>query len=362
MPLITLEKTWAFAQRRLGTYGTVGERMADTFVVFKNVLVDAGWVVQSSSDGTFTGPAMPMRPADLWDNWGAIDWGDAPAAHSWIVLRNAAIAPAFEVCLEVTATSTNWNFHTCPAGYNTDGTVNARPTPITATREYSTTAVIVQAANYGTINCLYSTDGTCTRVFTANGGGHSYMCQEATNINHYGGYFSWEVPSVPATWWRVPRWVHIWSRSYGSGSSGIAWDPLGSTARQGLALSSGSVGNAGTVAEANGRIYAIGLSTIGAERAPTQGGATSYHRWLGHNNSQGASTIGINRSGEYTVSPFYLLTDQPNGGEVLGQLYDMYACDPWLPSGVRWRDATGSLRMLTVGCAMLGCPAQRIRL
>jgi hypothetical protein len=362
MPLITMEKTWAVAQRRLVSYGTVGERMADLWIAFKQVLVEAGWIVQASSNGIGAGPSLPIWVADLWLNGGDIDWGDAPAAHSWIVLRNAAIAPAFEVCLEVTATSTEWTMHTCATGYNTDGTVNARPTAVTPTREYTNAGMIVQTLDYATVTCLYSTDGACTRVFTGNAGGHSYMCDVSTTINQYGGYWAWEVPRVPATWWRAPRWAHLWSRSYGSGSTGLSWDPLGSTARQGIAMSVASTGNAGTVAEANGRLYAVALSTMGAERAPTQGGGTSYHRWLGHNNGQGASTVGVNRAGEYAVAPFYLITDQPNSGEVLGQFYDMYACDPFLPSGTRWRDATGALRLLTVGCAMLGCPAQRIRL
>ena len=133
------------------------------------LVMSGHWAVRGSCDGTSANNAG----ANLWGDRDDLVPQAAGVAHSWIVLRNAAIGATWDLCLDLNSASGAQYLTAAVAvgGYAADGTTTARPT---ATDE----VVVANAAEGHWSNTssdfalsawvLTATDGTGTRVMIFN--------------------------------------------------------------------------------------------------------------------------------------------------------------------------------------------------
>lgn len=190
MALPTLGKTWQFVPNfAIAATGTALGTNRTILLAIKNFLTtDAAewvdntnvattaanlWTVRYSCDSVAAGAAGDG--VDRWDSITDLVWANAASAHSWIVLRNAAIGSTAEMLISCEAASANGsNLTVCisPTAAFTGGTTTARPT---ATDEI----VVVNNTTWGGVatvdtsiklHVMKSTDGECWRVFVCNGG------------------------------------------------------------------------------------------------------------------------------------------------------------------------------------------------
>jgi hypothetical protein len=133
MALPALTKTWQYALNN--SWGTSGSALIDHQIVMRSIknalkaFATNAWTVRGSSNGSTAG----MDTTDRWSANGDLVWAASGAAHSWIVLRQAAIAGAAEVCIDLTPLENGvqgprativWS---ASAGF-TGGSVTNRPT------------------------------------------------------------------------------------------------------------------------------------------------------------------------------------------------------------------------------------------
>jgi hypothetical protein len=196
MTTIVFDKTWN-AEDYLTTVQTTGANTNKTIIYnIKRIMKNHNWTVVASSNSI---------TADTNDNWNSIAdiiCATAGSIHSWIVLKNTAIASNFQVCFDMSnATTSNM---TCAVSYSSGfsgGTTTARPT---ATDE----AVILNNAQWAytssdtsnnySITMFYSSDYKCNRIYFSP---LPYGSEGiATNL------FIFDVPKDPVSWWDE-QWI-----------------------------------------------------------------------------------------------------------------------------------------------------------
>jgi hypothetical protein len=203
MALPTVEKTW-----QISTNNAVPSLQDTDFgraslCLIKNRLIGFGssaWTVSGSSNRITSN----MAGTDLWLADADLYWAYVGNAHSWIVLRQAGIAPKFEVLFELASGGGMYTplvIYVSPsAGFGlvnggTDGTHIVRPT---ASDEVSLGIKSWGSAGNGvTKSSLWhvtqSTDGQCTRVF-------------ATYNNYVLAFWIIDKAKLPVAHWTYP-WV-----------------------------------------------------------------------------------------------------------------------------------------------------------
>lgn len=139
---------------------------------------------------------------------GAITWATNGSTHSWVVLKQAAIASNFQVLISCSnGNTTLLNVWFSPVTGFTGGTSTNDPTiPGDATQVLTNAA---WGANTGDqqyrLHVLESTDGTVTRALICMYGGTSSggICT---------GFLNLELPQTPVTGWTNPAHV-LWTGS-----------------------------------------------------------------------------------------------------------------------------------------------------
>lgn len=186
-----LQKTWEFKVNQdlntLGSYLTDRQRLLRTI---KDSLIDGvtfttPWTVQGSSNGVAAG----MDAVDRWLLNTDVIWDSAGSAHSWIVLRQAALGANVELLISCNTENRGNNplyltvlLAVGGAGF-AGGSTTADPTAAqTISAVLQPTFVTAQAGiglwmmgdSTATFNCalhvMLSDDGECTRVGVFVGG------------------------------------------------------------------------------------------------------------------------------------------------------------------------------------------------
>jgi len=161
MALPTLEKTWQILPNQQVGVITGGLQEAVKYMLLgvKDRLVDVplgAWTVVGSSDSS----SANLTGTDLWVDKDDLVWDTAGNAHSWMVLRNTAIATNFEICIDLSQAASDFDnltfVYSHTAGF-TGGTITARPT---ATDEF----VVGSATDWG-VGDISSTAGFANVIY-----------------------------------------------------------------------------------------------------------------------------------------------------------------------------------------------------
>ena len=188
MSLPTLAKTWQFnINQAYAAPGSVTNLNKTALLALKNSLIGFAsnpFTIGYSCNGSTAGTAN-----DGVDRWAAIAdvvFGNPGATHSWVVLKQPAIAAGFQILISASAEADSAGvayatqlaisiYVSRSAGF-TGGSKTARPT---ATDEQTVKEIGGSTGRWGGINAtnlalrvhaLMSTDGLCTRVFFASSG------------------------------------------------------------------------------------------------------------------------------------------------------------------------------------------------
>jgi hypothetical protein len=205
--LPTCDKTWTFSVNNvLGTMVTQpGDQKAFAYCLITQ-LIALGWVVDGSSNGTVAGNNDSINRILSVDN---VVLAAAGVAHSWIVLRNSALAP--EAAILITMQNGNAyvgiKFATTGFGLSkggANGTTTADPTAATATSwSVCDTLCPGTGAFRVSLHIMVSSDRECTRIAVTWGALHW------TQIVSYAAI---EKAKNPVAEWTVP--VFTWGYSY----------------------------------------------------------------------------------------------------------------------------------------------------
>jgi hypothetical protein len=167
-----------------------------------SAVTSGNWTVTSSCNGptgTSGGGANSFGNNDNVDRWESIlDLGWAGGNHSWIVLQQSAIAPKFQVCIDLSQSNseTATIVVSFTAGFGaanggTDGTASARPTA-TDQQILGTNMWWGGGNNYGSVwNLLKTDDGYATRLIIF----HQGVCA---------GWWQFEAPDPVVSGWTNP--------------------------------------------------------------------------------------------------------------------------------------------------------------
>jgi hypothetical protein len=315
---ITLVKTWTSV--RLGAYigttaPTIGDTWARTFIGVKNAMVATGhWSVVASSNRVLFGLLTDyiQVPADIY-------CAAAGTAHSWIVLKNPAIAPNFSVCFEwINATATNKQYmcaYVTHQGYNSNGTLTTRPTAVGSEQTLLTN---LDYCNVTTTTLsaivLTSSDGECTRVlFHNSSGAFEGPC----------GPWFFEKLQDPTPWLTVPYLVIM----YPSGTSGAVWSWM-NPANAGGRVPSISDWTSITTANGVARCYhgaALPVSMMSSSIDQRMGDRVFYDGSIG-------------------VVPVIPYSRHATILGILGQMFDLY----FIPN--EFRDRASAFGVTNLGC------------
>jgi hypothetical protein len=161
---ISLNKTWERITN-IATGTTITMSVANCLIAAKNAMVASGhWVVLASSDRVNVG--VPGAQ-DLWVDSTDLVGATAGTAHSWIVLGNDSIESGFAICIDCINSDLRSNAIYCThQGYNTDGTIQNRPTAVGSECTVHSGVWWNQSVTSATIRVivLTSSDGQCTRI------------------------------------------------------------------------------------------------------------------------------------------------------------------------------------------------------
>lgn len=201
-------KTWQFAWNLSNAISTVeGTDCSDLFVRVKNALKGFGsspWAVVGSSNSV-------VAALDGVDRIAAIaNVVKNPAAHSWIVLKQAGVSGTnTSLCFDFNSSQANLiSIVVSPGAGFTGGSTTARPT---ATDEHVIMNQDYWLANGGSrqyrAHVLQSTDGQCTRIFV-----------ETNNLNIFFLMVDRAKNPVPA--WTNPCVYMLRANGLGNGIAG----------------------------------------------------------------------------------------------------------------------------------------------
>jgi len=316
---IALVKTWTSVQ--LGYYTgttspTVGDVWAKTFIGVKNAMVATGhWSVVASSNRTTAGLTDYIQvPSDIY-------CALVGSGHSWIVLKNPAIAPGFAVCFEwINATATNKQYmcaYVTHQGYNSNGTRFVRPTAVGSEQTLLTNLDYcnITATSLSAI-LLTSSDGECTRVLFHNSTG--------SLVGSCGPWF-FEKLQDPTPWLTVPYIVIM----YPTGTTGTVWNWL-VTDMYGGRIPYMDDWTATTVSSGIARCYHGEALPVSMLSGAMSGGCGNR----------------VFQDGKIGIAPVIPWSRHATILGVLGQMFDLY----FIPLSFRNRSGTSIPGITDVGC------------
>jgi len=291
MALPTIELTWRF---KLNTAVTSQGSMLATNRRLLRTEKDG--MVSATGYGTAPGNLFTVRYAcngttagtagDGVDRWAAdsdLVWANAGTAHSWIVLRQAQVASAFEVlisCESASGTGNNRVIVISPSAGFTGGSTTARPT--------ATDEIILFSGSHG-----LAADGTAKlqQMMSHDGKAYTCMCFTGGALRYV---FMIGVPKNPVTGWTNPSWFYA-----GVSSAALDGNALCTTASP---LVRG---------RANGLPMALWMTSEGYL-------STSAH--MAAQRLTGANAI----SGEFPLFPVGLASETSGCEGRHGQIYDLF--------------------------------------
>lgn len=166
MALPTLVKTWQYSVNNVQTIGATVEESVDKLLLqIKNSLIgfaSSPWTVVGSSNGTAAG----MDAVDRWSTVADLVHAYAGTAHSWIVLKQAALSGSnFQLLISCD----NSGAYTCSfrVSYNdgfTGGSVTDDPTATDSHTIKSGTQIFPNSTFRSILHASQASDGTCTRL------------------------------------------------------------------------------------------------------------------------------------------------------------------------------------------------------
>ena len=323
MALVTLSKTWVADTRVVQVpfaFSTTTDHFQLIYLI-KTAFVAAGWVVMSSSDSISTG----VYPLDYWTSYTSVVCATPGSVHSWVVLRNTAISPTFDVCLDCrTTNATSVNVFCSYDGYKADGTISNKPTVNTSGVEHAFTTSVFYPHASGDMGFVffYSTDGSCFRLFCTDNGTHAGYW--TNNCNHCGPYFIFDIPKNSPSW-LVRKYVAAASLGYSSHS--FDYSSFALTTDTSMRTSIGTT-------EVLLGLGGVGLANnIGSPLSP-------------------AAVRTADSGGSYTLVPPYLVSLTSSYPGILGTLHDCYLASCHLPEGsyIPTTGLTRGLYKVGAGC------------
>jgi hypothetical protein len=221
MPLPICEKTWAFDVNNV--CGAITTAVADTrdfLLQLKNALVGLGWIVWGSCDSV----SSNIVGTDLWLSTANIVFASGAGAKSWIVLKNAGLAPECALLISCTDTGSGYSslFEVCTSGYGitnggaSNGSTTAPPSGLAANVIMSTSMNAAGSPAFSnTMHAMMSNDGECTRVFWTDA--------SLRAVNTYVGFLIIDKAKNPVAEWTVPVYAHAQSGDIGTALSPTSW-------------------------------------------------------------------------------------------------------------------------------------------
>lgn len=305
MTQITFDKTWLVKELFIDSGGSLTNNKLSILGI-KNLMVEAGWSVVSSSNATI---------ADSNDNWNSVsDITWATGNHSWVVLKNTAIASNFQICIDL-ATSLSaylWCFVSYNSGFS-GGTISSRPT---ASDEID----IITSANvwdaqyssltYKKITYLYSSDLKCNRIHLSFGG--------STIGSNSVSFIMFDVPKDAPSWWDTP-----FIACFGGDNRRITYTNYNTTTTTPLF---------GII---DGQKINLAIGSWGAGKA------------------YGNTVIGMrpDYGGSYSLSPMVLISNTSSRPGMLGVIVDMWWVSAGLPEGTYIPTIAGPRSLFVIGNA-----------
>lgn len=297
MTLPILAKTWQFqVNQTIPAQGSLLATMRRVIRTLKDLYKSFGlmpWTVSGSSNAV----AAAMDGVDRWAVDTDLVWNTAGLAHSWIVLRQIGIAVNFEVCIDLSNSSSPiGSIIVSPSVGFAGGSTIARPTA--ADEMVVLNNVILTSANDSQfqIHGFQSTDGECTRFS---------IWRLGTNNATFSLF---DKPQNP-----VPGWVNPSVSFWASSSSAIA----------------ATYAFLGTIsAAANGRGRGVSTMNIGM----TGEGGAAGAGFLAENATIGS--VANQLSNEWMMPPIGIVSQTALNIGRHGNLFDLW----WRPLGVNDAD------------------------
>lgn len=174
MALPSLDKTWNFqVNQSCGNFVSVADDIKDFLLKLKNSLVALGWTVWGSSNSVNAGNGDGV---DRWVTVANVVGANAGSPHSWIVLKNTALATNAAILIDYSGGSTSYSFSVSVTGFGAansgvDGTNVLAPTG-SGVYSYVAGVTFCLHQSNATFKCklhvIASTDLECTRVFVTS--------------------------------------------------------------------------------------------------------------------------------------------------------------------------------------------------
>ena len=170
MGLPTLEKTWSFSTNNILPVSGDGGRTRALLWATKDMLVTAGWVVTSSSNGT-TFKNFGDGSPDTWSDPSVLTRN-----NTWVVLENSTLG--FFICLDWESSSDYYSdIVFSPTGFGTayggaNGSLGTRPTATSQDVRNDPRTDIGVSSTRIVYNIMWTSDGL-NFVFSATGNSSS---------------------------------------------------------------------------------------------------------------------------------------------------------------------------------------------
>ena len=335
MGYISLDKTWNVVSCVVDSsiYTVVADQNKRALYLLKEAFVTAGWVVTQSSDGTNVGSSGNL-PADRWTDYSKLIWAINPTAHSWVVLKNTAIGTNFSVCLDCNFGSGSTQIITVTATYGgyQAGTIQNRPVVNTGCVEHTFSSITSNTSgvsnNHG-YAVIYSSDGTCIRVFSSYDG-------TGVNYTTYSGFAMLFEKLKNPTSLLSYNYVAIVSSSASSLLAyGFSYSNLCTATTTTVRTERNNIGIYSSIAT-------LGIGTDGALGNSTSGKYSSDY------------------DGYFMLTECYAVSNSTAYPGVLGQFYDMYFAPANIPEGIYFPTATYVRGLVKFGQGVFGCSGNAI--
>jgi hypothetical protein len=213
MALPTLVKTWQFnANNAIAALGSAANDNRRMWRSIKDALIGFPtnpWTVRYSCGGGVAGSAGDG--VDRWTVDTNIVAGNEGASHSWIVLRQTGIATNYEICISINTANANvavLSIYVSPSAGFTGGSTTATPTATDQVTLFTNGGYGLSSDLAARWSAMQSTDGQCTRVWTANSGNIGFV-------------WAFEKPANPTTGWSNPSVAFATTAAPGLLSTGV---------------------------------------------------------------------------------------------------------------------------------------------
>lgn len=273
MALPVLSKTWLFSvNQSIAAQGSVlatSRRILRTIVDSLVGFATNPWTVSGSSDSTTAG----MDNTNRWDADSKLVW--AGGTRSWIVLRQTGVGATFEVCIDLSSSSSSQlTFVFSHVGF-TGGSTSARPTAADEAVVLNNGTWCHGADVASVIHAMQSNDGQLTRVHVV-----SVSTQQNT-------FWLIDLPADSSSGWTTPAVVT--ARGANSGVIGTLSTYNAAAASVGrhtasmnlhwtaefagsfVLPSSSNIGNVANELSSSWEVYPIGLACLSSPRRGRHG-------------------------------------------------------------------------------------------